>query len=456
MRWFGLVSLLIASFALQASDPKWIYDGVVEEYRDNRYLTATGEGSSSEDARKNAISRLAEQLKISISSQSNIVKEYRSSSEKFSHDENVNIRIQTQVDLSDLEGITVARQYFQSESNTYFAFALLDKIKNATRLTFQIENQFDLLRTQLALVKDLFAQDADSEAMILLLKTSYVFKDVTRDIELHRLFANTGASSLLKDSVLELITEYDLYLASVFKRIDIRVIGASQRMGSPELGVSEPYRLAFLINGRPLERVPVKVVAESEGSVIDNDDTSNLQGELTVAVRSFPYSDKAQSKISVGLDLYDELFINSSPIAELVIQLSKKSEVSIWLNSSVSSRHNDFLHLTVNDGLSSVLSEQNYNVLSDNTGAADYIIEVQAAVVDMPGFNGINFSKLNGVVSIKSAKTMRVLKTIRIDSNATKAGALTSDNAAEKSAGKLVDAIKDELLSTLEKNLGRE
>ncbi|MBC8211653.1 MAG: LPP20 family lipoprotein [Gammaproteobacteria bacterium] len=464
MKLFALVFILCsslgcASFALQADDPNWIYGGGMDGYRDSRYLTAVGEGSSSEDARKSAYSSLAEQLKVSISSQSNIVKEYRSTADKFEKQENMHVQISTQVNLDNIEGITIAGQHFKPGNGSYYAFAVLDKIKNAASISFQIESQFDQLRAQLEQVKKLFARSDSSEAMILLLKSSQLFKQITGDVALHQLFADAGSNSLLRDEVLSLISEFDQYLSSTFKQLSVSTVGERQQTGSSELGVSEPFNVVFSYRGQPLKRVPVAVIPEIEGAVLDHDSMTDLQGRLSVRVRSLPYTGKPENKIRVKLDLDEALFINNSPFTELVVLLGQKSDVSVQLRSNIKSKSNDYLYLSVNDGLASVLSEQNYQVYTEQdnfSGRADYYIDVQGTVMDFPGYQGMHFAKINGVINIKSGASNRTLKTIRINAEATKAGALTSDSAAEKSAALLIKAVKEDLLTTLEMNLGRK
>jgi hypothetical protein len=93
--------------------------------------------------------------------------------------------------------------------------------------------------------------------------------------------------------------------------------------------------------------------------------------------------------------------------------------------------------------------------LTDEGGAPDYIIEVRASVNELPGFNGMAFTKIGGVIMIKSGKSNRRLKTIKINKEATKAGALDHETASEKSAQMLGQAVREDLLETLEKNLGR-
>ncbi len=457
MRLVGLVLLVLISFTTQAADPQWIYGSAQSEYQADKYLTAVGEGETTEDARKNAIARLAEQLKVSISSQSNITKEYKSTSEDSSMQENMDIQISTEVNLDNVEGIKIADQYFQESSKTYFAFAVLDKVKNATNLAFNIESQMETIRSQQKKVKDVLAKGNGSEGIIILLKTSHLFKKLIEDIELHKLFSGTGMNSMLKEDALTLVSDFDQYLAKVFRQVNVKVLSGAQKKGSPELGVSEPYQLIYTYNGQPLKRVPVSVVSQNEGMILEFDTMTNLRGELSVKVGSFPYSEKSENKIKAGLDLYNELFINNSPFAELVVLLSQKSKVTILLNSRISNRFNEYLYLTANDGYSSVLSEQNYNVISDqpSDSSADYIVDVKASASEMPVFNGIYFVKMNGVIVIKSAKTKRVLKTIRIKPEKTKAGALSSEMAVEKAVGLLVDATKADLLKVLENNLGR-
>ena len=455
----GLLFWLSLSSCIQAAEPGWINGAGLDSYRGERYLTATGEGASREDARKNAISRLAEQLKVSISSQSEINKKFQSSDDRASSSESMKIHINTQVDLEGLEGIKIVEQYYQPSSETYFAYAVLDRQKNATNLAFAIESQSEQIRAAEKEARRLIAAGKPADGLRKLLKASYLFSQIDRDISLHRLFAPAGMNSMLKSDRSALASEFEQYLSQVFQGVRVRVIGKNQQPGSPELGVRDPFRVSFSYNGAALARVPVKVVAEDDGTLIDADTSTDGRGELAVRVRAFPYTGKAQNKITVQLDL-DQSAINSrSPFAELFIQLSQKSEVTILLKSSIKNRFNEFLYLTVNDGLASVLSQQNYNVVTGDEGYAgntDYVVSVQANATALPGYGGIQFVKFNGVVSVRSNKTGRTLKTIRINSEATKAGGLSVEAAAEKAASRLADAIRNDLLQTLEKSLGRD
>lgn len=457
MKFFSLV-LLVLSFNLYAADPAWIYGEGFKQYQGRNYLTAVGEGSSAEDARKNAVSGLAEQLKVSISSQSNIYKEYKSTAGSSSKKENINVQITTNVNLDNLEGIKIAEQYFQSSSNTYFAYAVLNKLKNATDLTNKIEGEIDQVNAQLAQAKKLISGSRSSEGFSVLSQASQIFKSITADVELHKLFGNSVTNNLLKDNARAVVTKFDEYLGKIYQQVSVVVTNGNQKPGSPEVGVSEPYEVEFSYQNQKLKNVPVKVDSAFQSAVIDHDNTTDRNGMLTVSVRSFAYTDKQQNKINARLGLYDDLFIHPAPKAELIVMLSQKSEVSVQIKSRIKSSTNDYLYLTVIDGLSSVLSDENYNVLteeSDSQMRADYVVDVQGSVVNLPGFNGLHFAKINGVVRISSGKSGRALKTIRIKSDATKSGGLNGEIAAEKATAKLVNAIKSDLLDTLEQNLGR-
>lgn len=457
MRLFVSLLLVISSFGIQADEPKWIYSGVYEGYQDQKFITGLGEGTTSEDAGKQAYSRLAEQIKVSISSQSDIVKEYRSTSDQIDKKETLDTHIRTRVDLKNIEGIEIVARYYQPQTQTYYALAVLNKVKTATNLSFKIESQFDHIRSQVEAAKSSIAKGYASEGIATLSKTSQVFGEIINDIELHQLFGKSGSNSLLRDEMLLLIGEFDQYLAPIFSRIQINSPDDLQKSGSPELGVTEPYRVTFTYNGQALKQIPISVDAEDQDVEIEVDDTTDKQGKLSVLVRALPYTGKQVNKIKVGLDIYQNLFGNRSPSLNLVVLLSQKSEVSILLNTEVKSSAHNFLHLIINEGLSSLLSEQNYHVLSEDEPAdqVDYTLETLCTVGDFPGFSGMQFSKISGVIQIKSGKTKRVLKTIKIDAEATKAGALSKVDAAEKASILMVEMIRDELLQTLEKNLGR-
>ena len=457
MKWTGMAVLLLASLPLLASDPAWIYGQGHEEYQGDRYLTALGEGSTSEDARKNAFSRLAEQLKVSIASESNIVKDYQSSADQFQQSENVNIQIQTRVDLENIEGIKIVSRHHKPDSDTYYAFAVLDKVKNATDLAFRIEGQFAQVRDQLQQARDRINAGRVSEGFNALIQAGNKLEPIAQDIELHKLFARSGANSLLRDNALQLLGEVDQYLAKVFRQVSVTPAGDNRKAGSPEVGVSDPFRVRFSYAGSALQRVPATVITDMQGATLDHDDTTSSDGSLVVHVRSFPYTGKQENKLRVKLGINDELFLNKSPYTELVVLLSQKQNVSVQLKTRVKSPSHDYLDVVINEGLASILSEQNYNVIDGDGGssAVDYVIEVRGSVADYPGFSGMNFAKISGVILIKSGRSGRTLKTLKIKSEATKAGALSSDSAAEKSAALLSRIVRDDLLDTLEKNLGR-
>jgi len=445
--------LCFYSWPLQAADPAWIFSGMLDEYRGKQYLTALGDGTSLEDARKSAYSRLAEQIKVSISSESDIVKEYRSTQGSSSQQENVNIRISTSVNLDNLKGIKIAEQYFQSSTGTHYAFAVLNKVKTATNLLFGIEEKLAQVKVQHQQAIDALGRGQAAEGIRKLLKTTHGFSDINADLELHRLFADPSTAELIRSSVLESIEEIDRSLQNILGRVQVLAYGA-EKSGSPELGVDEPYQLAFSYQGQPLAKTPVSIIPDIEGFNIEAQSTTDRKGELFVKIRSFPYSGREFNRIKVQLDVYDELFGTRAPSADLVVLLTQKSNVAIRLQTSISGAGGQ-LDGIVADGMANMLSDENYNVLTTQD-AADYELQVRGSVIKSPGINGLYFTRIDGVVNLKSIKSGRVLKTLKIDREATKAGGLSADMAAEKSAHKLAKSIRDDLLQTLEANLGRE
>lgn len=459
MKTFLLIFSTLLCGQVFADQPDWVNSGVIEKYQNNlKYVTAVGDGETSGDADKLAFSRLAEQIQVSISSQSIINQEYHSTAGKVERREDVNINIKTSVDLEDIEGILIAGRYFNEASKTYYAFAVLDKVKTATRLSFKIESQFDQIRSQQSDAKKLINSGQASKGITNLARASQSLETIQEDLSLHRLFANTGMQSLHGEEFREITTKFDQYLTRVFNLVNVKVVNGDEKPGSPELGVEEPYLVEFSYNGRALKQVPVAIETDTDGMQIDADQMTDKRGALSVQVRSLPYTGSEQNRIRVKLAIYDQLFNNRSPSAQLVVLLDQKSDVAIRLISKINSRAHQYLGTIVNDGLAAVLSDQNYNVTIDDGGDSSrsgYVLETLATVVEFPGFSGMSFSKINGVIRIKSASTNRVLKTIRINADKTKAGALSSADSAEKAAGQLIDAVQDELLETLENNIGR-
>lgn len=452
-----LCILLLSSFSLQASDPDWINSGVIDEYRNSKYLTAVGDGDSIEDARKSAYSRLAEQLKVSIASESNIFKEYRSTQDSSSQQENVNINITTSVNLENLEGIKIVDQYFQEKTKTHYAFAVLNKLKSASKLLFAIEEELGIIRKQHTDALDSIGKGQVSEGIKELSKLTYGFETISADLDLHRLFADPSTASMIKTNVLDLVNEVDDSLKKTLGKVQILAYNA-EKSGSPELGVAEPYQVAFSYQGQPLKQVPVKIIPDVEGFNLETDDVTNRNGELSVKVRSFPYSGREFNRLKVELDLYQALFSGRSPSAELVVILTQKNNVSIQLYSSISGADGQLSEIAEN-GLSNILSDQNYNVITSQNSAgdqADYILQLEGRVIESPGINGLYFTRIDGILNIKSGKSNRVLKTLKLDREATKAGGLNPSMAAEKSAHLLAKSLQDVLLETLEANLGRD
>jgi hypothetical protein len=457
MKKLFLSIMFLLPCVIQAAEPDWITTGVIDEYRNSRYLTALGDGDSLEDARKSAYARLAEQIKVNISSESDIFKEYRSTQESSSQQENVNIRISTSVELENIKGIKIVDQYFQSASKTHYAFAVLNKLKTATNLLFGIEEDLARIREQHKEALGLINKGQVSEGIKNLIQSTQKFAKVSADLELHKLFADPSNASLAKSNVLDLIKEIDGSLRTIFGRVQVLAFNA-EKSGSPELGVDEPYQLAFSYQGQPLKQVPVKITPDVEGFNIEANDTTDSRGNLSVKVRSYPYSGREFNRIKVQLDLYDDLFEGRSPSTDLIVMQTQKSNVSIQLSTTIDGSNTQLAEI-VDNGLANMLSEQNYIVISDaNTGSIqpDYVLQVNASTISSPGINGLFFSRIDGVIKIISGKSNRVLKTLKIDREATKAGGLTGAMASEKSAHRVAKSIEDELLVTLEANLGRD
>jgi hypothetical protein len=455
MKGLTILLLVFLSFTSQAQDPEWIYGKGHDEYRNSRYLTALGEGRSAEDARKNAYSTLAEQLQVNISSESSIVKEYRSVQDQFTQQESADIRIQTQVNLDNIEGIKIVSRYHKPSSNRYYAFAVLDKTKNANDLGGRIESLISAIRGKISGGKSEVSGGRAAQGVTMLVQAANDVEQLVQDVDLHRLFADSASNTRLRKNSLELIGDVDKALGEVLPQVYIQVNNGNSKQGSPELGVPEAFSLTFAHGGYALGPVPVRVETDMQSAIIDVDKTSGLDGNVSVRVRSMPYTGKAENRLRVKLDFNDQLFTNKSPYTDLTVLLSQKSEVSVVLNTDVKSNSHSYLDVVVNENLASILSEQNYHVLSDGGGVADYIIEVRASVSELPGFSGMAFTKIGGVIMIKSGKTNRRLKTIKINKEATKAGALDHETASEKSAQLLGQAVREDLLETLEKNLGR-
>lgn len=457
MRKIFLCLLLLLPCVIQASDPAWITTGVIDEYRNSRYLTALGDGASVEDARKSAYARLAEQIKVNISSESEIFKEYRSTQESSSQQENVNIRISTSVQLDDLKDVKIVDQYFQSASNTHYAFAVLNKLKTATSLLFGIEEGLAEIRNQHKEALDLINKGQVSEGIKNLLQATHLFAKVSADVELHKLFADPSNVSLAKSNVLELIKQVDDSLKTILARVQLLAFNA-EKSGSPELGVDEPFQLAISYQGQPLKQLPIKLIPDVDGFNIEANATTDNQGNLSVKVRSYPYSGREYNRIKVQLDVYDALFAGRSPYADLIVMQTQKSNVSIQLAISVNDADPALAEI-IDNGLTHILSEQNYNVISDANSASakpDYVLQLDASVISSPGINGLYFTRLDGVINLISGKSNRVLKALKIDREATKAGGLTDQMASEKSAHKVAESLQEVLLETLEANLGRD
>ena len=272
------------------------------------------------------------------------------------------------------------------------------------------------------------------------------------DLEFHKLFANPGSASLIKSDVLSLISEVDSTLQSVFGSVQVLAYSA-EKSGSPELGVDDPYQVAFSYQGQPLSRLPVAVIPDEEGFNVDVAETTDSRGELMVQVRSFPYSGRQFNRIKVQLDVYAPLFSERAASADLIVMLTQKSNVSIALEAQIAGA--DHLVGIAENGLANMLGDENYNVVGSGQ-QADYLLRLRASVVPSPGVNGLYFARIDGALSLVSGKSNRLLKTLKIDREATKAGGLNENMAAEKSVHLLAKSLRDELLETLEANLGRD
>jgi hypothetical protein len=452
---FFLLSLIVNQAI--ASVPAWISSGNIAEYSNHqRYIVAIANGESLSVTEKLAFAKLAEQVKVDIAGQSEIAKGFRSSGDETTEYESIDVEVKSSVMLEGVEGIQIVARYLDTDSSQHYVFAVLDKFKTSNALAFQLDDLFRQVDRSESDVDQFFKSGNPSKGFRSLIKINELFKSIQSDLIMYQLFAEPDKKALENKRFLDRTRSHDLLLSKTFTGIRALVDNGDVKSGSSGLGVEEPFALSFKYDDQPIRFIPIKIDAEASGYQFDVDEATDGNGKLSVKIKSLPYTGSKVNLIKVGLALSNEIFNSFPPSADLTVILNQKSDTTIRLSTQFSDAiYLDFAPM-VDTNLTQLLSEHDYNMAQpEEISKHDYVLNVRAKVSEYPGYGGLKFVKISGVVEIKSLKTNKLLKIVHIDSEATKAGGLSTYEAAEKSASLVADAVRDELLDTLESVIGR-
>jgi len=454
-----LIFLLLIFIVEQAiaEVPEWTSTGSITEYSDqSRYIVSVGMAQSLNIAEKLAFAKLVEQVKVDVSGQSRITKGFSSNGTETLEYESIDVDIRSSVSLNGIEGIQIVARHLDSIKNRYYVFAILDRVKAANALAFKLDSLFSQVDAVQADMYRFIKSDNPSKGFRSLVKISGLFQLINSDLVMHQLFASGEMKAAEGKRYLDRIRSHDRYLSALFVDVDVLIESEDIQLGSSGLGAEEPFLLSFTYQSKPIRFVPIRIDVKDDGYLFETGETTDGNGKLLVKVQKIPYTGNQTNRINVELAVTNEIFNSIPPSAQLTIMLNRKSDVTILLSVRFLDPNYSNLAPVIESSVKQLLSGQNFNLApSGGTSKPDYELSIQAKVLGYPGYDGLKFVEIGGVVEIKSSKTNKILKIINIQSGATKAGGLSAYQAAEKSAVLVADVLRQELFDELESVIGR-
>lgn len=151
------VAIYAGLFSFLSDKPDWI-DGSSKKYSEQSYLIGVGVAKNIDDARTQARAEIIKIFKVQIAQSAKAVEKEKSIK---SGNANTNITGEIASSLETktftegaLEGVTIPETWFDEDKKTYYALAVLDKVKARMSLANRISEAEEKIQSQLTIAEN--------------------------------------------------------------------------------------------------------------------------------------------------------------------------------------------------------------------------------------------------------------------------------------------------------------
>jgi len=456
---FLLISLLCLplSRAYSKDAPRWVKTGNDMKYPDAFYMKAVGEGDSMEIADKMAVSRIGEQIQVSVKSEFSMLKRVRTAGGQDVETTNDrSISLESSVNIKNLEGVYVAERYFDETAGAYFSLAVLEREKAVSSLSADIIEAFSRSEEFYSMAEQHSAQKEIAKAIF-----AY-----SRAIEEHKKTApklivlNVVASELEDERPRSKYTlpEIEGKLMGILSLCRIEVLSGDNQVGTFGEALASPLAVRALYRDNSqylaVDGLPIRFSALSGGITLDEEVLTDVSGIAKSVVSRVEATGVKSNHIDAAIKFDEAAGLQRGLKARFTYLLPIKEDIMLFVKLSESSFGKPVEPGVVGPALIKALKDSGFN-LSQKRDKSNFIVSGELSVSKKGSMGKVIFANTSGSVDIIDGKTGNVVSKVNISPEDTVGGGITKEASALSSLKKAGEVLSGEVVMQMEAAFSR-
>ena len=383
--------------------PDWVPGGRHPSYNPKQYLTGVGIAPMTDDsagdiqkADNAARAEIAKQIQVSlyedISTHEENVTETRYDNKVTSKERSklkISLKNRQSVNMT-LEGIEIAERYFDSKANLYYAFAVLNKLRMADRLSADAAAGFNESDRSAKDAENSLKNGAYVDGIIKFITAADLFENARQD---DKIACVLGAEGIKTDS----FTNPNSRLLDVIGKIDIKCQGGCLQKGriGDSLNQAVSVKATYSTDTKVIENLPLKIKYPDEQA--NRTDIFYTSSDGTALIRTGPIKKTGKKNNTIEVvpawDVLEKNALGKNAAAWQDRLSAKGAAVQYEIRSEVSTRIviSSCLEIDSRPDEDTVAIK----MLTGQMRAAGFIVSTMDECIDLKDIDAMS-SKING------------------------------------------------------------
>jgi len=437
--------------------PSWTWTGKDIRYPEELFITATGEGGSLETADKLSMIRVAEQIRVSINSELTLSQKASDRDGVVQSSRHLSRRIDTSVDIKNLEGISIVMRRHDKKNHIHYSFAALDRDKAASALLKKINNHYGLANEYFMTAERHRRNIEIAEAIPNYTRAIGEQRKADAPLQLLNVISAGADQSVIITTESAAIMEGRLI--ETISKCRLEKVSGNLQKGEFGEALKKPLQViaTYKNNGRsyPIERLPVKFTILEGSGMLQQEVSTNFRGHAKTIVSRVSPSGIRNNIIEATLNYDKETIPAPLPKTNFTYILPVKEDIKVRVTMRESNLGTKIIPPVVKPAIIRELKERGFNVLEGKSGKADFTVKGRVKSSKKGEMGEIIFAISTGSVSILDNKTGLIAQEVKISEADSKGGGLSLKAAGLNSLQTTGTAIGQKVAKEMEKLFNR-
>lgn len=440
------------SIAYCKGAPKWVKTGKSMKYPDAFYMKAVGEGGSMEIADKMAVSRIGEQIQVSIKSEFSMLKRVRTEGgEEVETTNDSSISLESSVNMDNLEGVYVAERYFDESTKIYFSLAVLEREKTISRLSADIKESFSRSEEFYSMADQHLGAKEISKAIFAYSRSLEEYKKTEPKL----MVFNVVASELDDKAPQSKLTLPGIEgrLMDILSLCRIEVLSGDKQTGAFGEALKKPLVTRALFRDKDqyiaIEGLPIAFSAINASPTLDEEVLTDINGIAQSLVSRVEATGIKSNHIDATINIIEAAKLQGGLKARFTYLLPIKEDITLFFKLSEYSFGNPVEPAIVGPALMKALKDSGFN-LTKKKDKSDFVVKGELSVSKKGTMGKLIFSNTSGSIDIVDMKTGNLVYKLNVAPEQTVGGGITEEASALSSLKKAGEVLSAELVSQME------